>query len=381
MKTSKIGQFLIIHLCMFGIADLAYGQYNLRGTPYAQGSVIHTSTELDVQTMRQRRGEDQIEIVHVNGKGQTELEIIETIDGDPSRLQLNIVTQHMSEEKSLKIGDEPIKTASDGPLAGKTVEIERTDGTWTKRLLGGDPTPLQQRFLDEPYIDHATIYPDRVLSVGESWQITDTRILDQFALGTTGFSAISAMATYKYQGILDKDDPQEFLTDTYFAQFLNLTFQEDEQYAIITFTANFVGTFGGSEFTLEGYGTLYRSLATFVDSSMAFAEISITGAGGKEIQTLQMMRKQHLSRHSFDDVGYTLIDGNAADSSCEAECLKGCAKEVKAIFNDCELQILGMEMNKIDGATIASFRNQCFQHVANDVHPACARKCRAECRR
>lgn len=65
---------------------------------------------------------------------------------------------------------------------------------------------------------------------------------------------------------------------------------------------------------------------------------------------------------------------------CEKQCLKGCAKEVKAIFNDCELQILGMEMNKTDGATIASFRNQCLQHVTNDVHPACARKCRADCR-
>lgn len=73
-------------------------------------------------------------------------------------------------------------------------------------------------------------------------------------------------------------------------------------------------------------------------------------------------------------------DSSDESVACENRCLKGCAKEVKAILNDCESQILVMEMNKTNGATIASFRNQCFQHVSNEVHPACARKCRADCR-
>ena len=67
--------------------------------------------------------------------------------------------------------------------------------------------------------------------------------------------------------------------------------------------------------------------------------------------------------------------------ACEKQCLKECAKEVKAILNDCESQILVMEMNKTHGATIASFRNQCLQRVTNDVHPACVRNCRVECRK
>ena len=72
---------------------------------------------------------------------------------------------------------------------------------------------------------------------------------------------------------------------------------------------------------------------------------------------------------------------NEEYSLCEKQCLKGCEEEVKTILNDCEFQILGMEMNKTDGATIASFRNQCLQRVMNDVHPACVRSCRAECRK
>lgn len=72
---------------------------------------------------------------------------------------------------------------------------------------------------------------------------------------------------------------------------------------------------------------------------------------------------------------------NEEYSLCEKQCLKGCKEEVKTILNDCEFQILGMEMNKTDGATIASFRNKCLQRVMNDVHPACVRNCRVECRR
>lgn len=246
--------------------------YDLRGPAPPPGTIIRTRTETRMANgffTVVKQGNIVGGSVANEGVSTTELEVVRTDGPRVTTLRLRVAEDwsKLSWQAEPDVG----QTTQNAPFVGRTVLIERRDDGWTKTLSGSEPNDQQKPWLREPYFERAEIYPVEPLGVGQTWVVKGEKL-----------TAISGSLQAAYPA----DGKATFTLD----QVLE---DGGDRRAVISYRLELRGQMLDDQgvpmdFSLEGNGTIHRSLGSFLDVWRQFSgqqrmEVTRT-EGGQEMR-------------------------------------------------------------------------------------------------
>jgi len=236
---------------VFAAAAHATG-YNLRGPSQKVGETIRIET---VTKMNDGTMDITASMISLTGKtdmtvrSTLETTILEMEDDKVTKVRARFVAE--SQTQMVEMMGQRNQTTTNGPLQGKSIIGTYKDGTWTFELEEGTPTPEQRvrlreiateyRFLDRA----ATVYPDREIKIGESWEVDAADLPTSFGRSQRS----NGKMTYTLDKVEEVDGEKlAFIT------------------VVIDVSATVTGEADGTV-TMKAEGPLVRSLTRFVDKS------------------------------------------------------------------------------------------------------------------
>ena len=161
------------------------GTHELRGPRLQVGQILQTTDVVNLPTgtlALEQRGKTQSLAVSSEDRSVTELEVVAVeADGRPKTLKQSFPEQWT--RRVVTADGRREEDVENGPLAGATVLIERTDGGFVQTLLDARPDKRQQRYLKQEFVEPAAIYPDKKIRVGESWTVEGPALARLFGMG------------------------------------------------------------------------------------------------------------------------------------------------------------------------------------------------------
>lgn len=151
--------------------------YLLVGPASPKGTVIRNETRMTIAaaTMTVSVGNQVASgIMTVEAQQITETQVKAVAAGEPTRFENKFLKDEATTRVSF--GNEPERVTTDKAIFdGRTVQIEKVAGVWKQSLVGGNPDPVQARALQAEWTPE-DLYPDRRLSLGETWTVSGSRL-------------------------------------------------------------------------------------------------------------------------------------------------------------------------------------------------------------